>query len=374
MSLLPLTPPSGSRGKRMNTDLVKISGTVSNGKTVFSEEETASLRKGAEIISRGGLVVFPTETVYGLGGDATNPEASKKIYEAKGRPSDNPLIIHISTPEDAEKYAFTNQTYYKLAKSFMPGPLTVVLKARESVPKATRGGLETVAVRCPVHPVARELIRLSGVPIAAPSANLSGSPSPTKASHAFDDMNGRVEMIIDGGECDFGLESTIVKIEDNGDLCLLRPGKITVEELRKIASVSLADAVVDKLKEGEVALSPGMKYRHYAPKSPLVLLDGDVDASIKYISESESKRIAVISYSEDIDKLSRALPNAVLFEFGEMQDEIGQAHRLFDILREADKMNFDVIYAPLPEMSGIGLAIYNRMIRAAAHTIINLKR
>lgn len=358
----------------MNTDLVKISGTVSNGKTVFSEEETASLCKGAEIISRGGLVVFPTETVYGLGGDATNPEASKKIYAAKGRPSDNPLIIHIYTPEDAEKYAFTNQTYYKLAKSFMPGPLTVVLKARESVPKATRGGLETVAVRCPVHPVARELIRLSAVPIAAPSANLSGSPSPTKASHAFDDMNGRVEMIIDGGECDFGLESTIVKIEDNGDLCLLRPGKITVEELRKIASVSLADAVVDKLKEGEVALSPGMKYRHYAPKSPLVLLDGDVDASIKYISESESKRIAVISYSEDIDKLSRALPNAALFEFGEMQDEIGQAHRLFDILREADKINFDVIYAPLPEMSGIGLAIYNRMIRAAAHTIINLKR
>jgi L-threonylcarbamoyladenylate synthase len=248
-----------------------------------------------------------------------------------------------------------------------------VLKARESVPKATRGGLETVAVRCPVHPVARELIRLSGVPIAAPSANLSGSPSPTKASHAFDDMNGRVEMIIDGGECDFGLESTIVKIEDNGDLCLLRPGKITVEELRKIASVSLADAVVDKLKEGEVALSPGMKYRHYAPKSPLVLLDGDVDASIKYISESESKRIAVISYSEDIDKLSRALPSAALFEFGEMQDEIGQAHRLFDILREADKMNFDVIYAPLPEMSGIGLAIYNRMIRAAAHTVKELQ-
>lgn len=357
----------------MNTEIVRIKGAYLDGKAVFSEEEQACLKNAATIIKSGGLVVFPTETVYGLGGDATNPDASIKIYSAKGRPSDNPLIIHVWEPADAEKYAHTNDTYYRLANRFMPGPLTVILKARDTVPLATRGGLETVAVRCPVHPVARELIRLSGVPIAAPSANLSGSPSPTKAIHAIDDMNGRVDMIIDGGECDFGLESTIVKIEDNGDLCLLRPGRITVDDLENIATVKLADAVVDKLREGDVALSPGMKYRHYAPKSPLVLLDGGVDASIEYILHSEHKKIAVISYSEDMDKLSSALPNAVLFEFGEACDETKQARRLFDILREADKMNFDIIYAPLPDMSGIGLAIYNRMIRAAAHTIIRLR-
>ena len=358
----------------MNTEIIKISTGNFDKCGSFSEQELKNLGRAAQIIKQGGLVVFPTETVYGLGGDATNPTAAEKIYSAKGRPSDNPLIIHISSPEQAEQYAFTNDTYYKLAEKFMPGPLTVILEAKQTVPKQTRGGLDTVAIRCPVNPIAAELISLCGVPIAAPSANLSGSPSPTKASHAIDDMMGRVDMIIDGGESDFGLESTIVKIESDGSLCLLRPGRITSSELSQIASVKVADAVTDKLRDGEIALSPGMKYRHYAPASPLVLLDGDSAAAVNYILNEGKSKVAVICYSEDAESIKSQIPDICVYELGKAKDEMQHAHRLFDILREADKENYDIIYAPVPERSGIGLAIYNRLIRAAAHTIIKLKR
>ena len=189
----------------MKTEFLKITG--------HAADDEAILARAAEVIRRGGLVAVPTETVYGLAGSALLAESAEKIYAAKGRPSDNPLIIHISTPEEAEKYAYTSGLYYKLAERFMPGPITLILKAKDSIPPETRGGLETVAVRCPEHKVARELIRLAGVPIAAPSANISGSPSPTSAKHVIDDMNGRVDMIIDGGEAEFGLESTILKID-----------------------------------------------------------------------------------------------------------------------------------------------------------------
>ena len=178
------------------------------------------LQIAAEIIKSGGLVVFPTETVYGLGGNATDPNAAEAIYAAKGRPTDNPLIIHIADPSNAEEYAYTSVDYYRIADAFMPGPITVVLKAKESVPMTTRGGLDTVAVRCPSDKIANKLIRLAGVPIAAPSANISGSPSPTIARHVIKDMDGKVDMIIDGGDCDFGLESTIVKLESKGRLTL----------------------------------------------------------------------------------------------------------------------------------------------------------
>jgi len=357
----------------MNTEIVKISRKADSPSRLTTEERD-SLRRASETLKQGGLVVFPTETVYGLGGDATNPEAAKKIYAAKGRPSDNPLIIHIASPEDAEKYTYTCELYYTLAEKFMPGPLTVILKAKNTVPSETRGGLDTVAVRCPADPIARELIRLSGVAIAAPSANLSGSPSPTSPDHVIDDMMGRVDMIIDGGECDFGLESTIVKIEDEGALCLLRPGKITCEELSLVAETKLADAVTDKLREGETALSPGMKYRHYAPSSPLVLLDGEIDKCVNYIDKAGQNDIAIICYTDDADRYSREFPGARIYFLGDRRDETAQAHALFKVLREADKHSFDMIYAPLPERQGIGLALYNRLIRAAAHTIINLRR
>ena len=333
------------------------------------------LQDAAEIIKQGGLVVFPTETVYGLGADATNPNATAKIYQAKGRPSDNPLIIHIADPKDVERYAMANSTYYYLAQHFMPGPLTVILPSKDSVPKTTRGGLDTVAVRCPENKIARELIRLADVAIAAPSANLSGSPSPTTFEYAFSDMNGRVDAIIDGGDCDFGLESTIVSINSDDTLTLLRPGKITKEDFESIGlKVNIADAVTASLKEGEQAISPGMKYKHYAPIAPLVLLDGTKEQISEYIRQNSegNNKIAVITYEDDADYISNTLSSVDIYKFGARGNETEQAHLLFKLLRDTDKMNYSVIYAPLPHMNGIGLALYNRMIRAAAHNIIRL--
>lgn len=344
--------------------------------SITSDENISEILKdAANIIRSGGLVVFPTETVYGLGADATNTSATSKIYVAKGRPSDNPLIIHIADPKDAEIYAFVNSTYYLLAEKFMPGPLTVVLPSKDTVPLTTRGGLDTVAVRCPENKIARELIKLSGVAIAAPSANLSGSPSPTTFEYANLDMNGRVDAIINGGDCDFGLESTIVKIDSDNTLTLLRPGKITKEDLESIGlKVNVSNAVVELLGEGERAESPGMKYKHYAPKAPLILLDGTKEQIADYIKKSElsHKACAVIAYEEDSEYISNLVEGIDIYKFGVRGDENTQAHLLFKLLRDTDKKNYSVIYAPLPRMNGIGLALYNRMIRAAAHNIIRL--
>ena len=344
----------------MNTQIIK-----SDGKRLAD----ITLNEAAGILNNGGLVVFPTETVYGLGGDATNPTAAEKIYAAKGRPSDNPLIIHISQPSDAEDYAFTNPTYYSLAKAFMPGPLTVILKKKDSIPLSVTGGLDTVAIRCPSHPVARQLIGALGKPIAAPSANLSGKPSPTCARHVIDDLNGRVDMIIDGGSCDIGLESTIVKL-DGDKATLLRPGAITADALRCVCkSVEIAPAVLEQLKENERPLSPGMKYRHYAPCVPLILIDGEKDSVINFlIKEQREKKCAVLCYHEELELLD----SQNLIDIGNSNDLETQAQALFTALRDADELDVEVIYAHLPPKSGIGLALYNRMIRAAAHTVIKV--
>ena len=332
-----------------------------------------ALDSAADIIRRGGLVVFPTETVYGLGGDATNPSAARKIYAAKGRPSDNPLIIHIAHPGDAEKYTYTNEVYESLAKYFLPGPLTVVLPARDCIPKETRAGLDTVAVRCPASDIARALIERCGVPVAAPSANLSGSPSPTTARHAIDDMLGRVDAIIDGPDSDIGVESTIVSIDRDGSLTLLRPGKITVEDLSLVVGeVKIATAVTEGLREGEIALSPGMKYRHYAPRAEVRLLDGDIGEVCDYIRSLSEKNIAVIAYDEDVEALKVCLDEENIVAFGSRSDELLQAKRLFSVLRDLDKRDLSLILAPTPRREGVGLALFNRMIRAAAHKIIKL--
>ncbi len=328
--------------------------------------QNADLLCAASILKNGGLVVFPTETVYGLGGDSTNAQAAEKIYAAKGRPSDNPLIIHVAKPEDAEAYAVTNSTYYRLAKAFMPGPLTVILPKKDTIPLSTTGGLDSVAVRCPAHPVARRLIELAGIPIAAPSANLSGKPSPTCAHHVAEDMNGRVNMILDGGDCEIGLESTIVKI-DGDTLTLLRPGAVTYDALCMVCDkVVVADAVTKQLAEGERVLSPGMKYRHYAPTAPLVLLEGEDDKVLAFLQqEQKSAHCAILCFNEETAHLSQAL----LFPIGNRDDLSAQARVLFHALREADHTDADIIYAHLPKKEGLGLALYNRMIRAAAHTI-----
>ena len=341
--------------------------------TEINNGTKAELAMAADVIKSGGLVVFPTETVYGLGADATDPNAVKKIYEAKGRPSDNPLIIHIAAPDDAEEYTHTVPLYYKLAERFMPGPLTVVLASKDTIPPATRGGLDTVAVRCPSNSIARTLIDLAGVPVAAPSANLSGTPSPTSAEHVIDDMMGRVDVIIASDDSEIGLESTIVKIEDDNTLTLLRPGKITVDELLSVVdAVKIADSVTDKLAEGAVALSPGMKYRHYAPKAPLLLIDSTLEEYADFVSSQGGDSVAVLAYSEQIERVRVAAPDAYIYDFGSMNDEADQAARLFAILRETDKQGFTAIYAPLPKTEGMGLALYNRMIRAAAHRIVRL--
>ena len=340
----------------METEIINISDT----------SETEKIKKAADILAHGGLVAFPTETVYGLGADATDAEAAKKIYAAKGRPSDNPLIIHVADPEDAEKYAVTNECYYRLAKAFMPGPLTVILPKKDTIPSSVTGGLDSVAVRCPAHPIANAIIRESGTAIAAPSANISGSPSPTCGDHVIHDMRGRIDMIVDGGESEIGLESTIIKLDGNR-ATLLRPGAITCDALTCVCeSVEISSAVTEELSKNEKPLSPGMKYRHYAPTAPLVLLDGDEDLVIDFLRRAQNaEHCTILCYDEELDHLryERLIP------IGARNNLEAQSARLFSALREADTLDGDIIYAHLPKKEGLGLALYNRMIRAAAHTI-----
>ncbi len=346
----------------METRIVKT-----DGQTIKYED----LSVAAELIKNGKLVIFPTETVYGLGGNALLASAAEDIYTAKGRPSDNPLIIHIAEPQDADRYAHTCELYYSLAKAFMPGPLTVIMPKRECIPSTVTGGLETVAVRCPSHPIAHTLIKEAGVPIAAPSANLSGKPSPTEPKYVIEDMDGRVDMIIDGGACEIGLESTIVLL-DGDSLTLLRPGAITPDALSCVCeNVKIAPAVSEQLGENEKPLSPGMKYRHYAPSSPLVLLEGDERDVLCFLASEQKKNgCAVLSYDEELPYLDKTLCVSV----GKKDDIKAHASRLFSALRDADKLGASVIYAHKPDPEGLGLALYNRMIRAAAHTVKKIER
>ena len=341
------------------TDIIKVDVTA---------PKTDKLSLAAEIIRNGGLVAFPTETVYGLGGNATDADAAKKIYAAKGRPSDNPLIIHIASPEDAELYAHTNELYYKLARAFMPGPLTVILPKKDTVPDSVTGGLDSVAIRCPSHPIALKLISLAGVAIAAPSANLSGKPSPTSASHVLEDMDGRVDVIIDGGDSEVGLESTIVTLCEEVPT-LLRPGGITYEMLCELlGEVHLSRAVLESLKPGDKVLSPGMMYKHYAPDKPVVLLKGNREKALAFVNEKNDGRIAVICYDED----EALINNARVLSAGKRSDNSEYASKLFALLRDTNSIEADTVFAFLPDdTSGISLAIYNRLLRAAGFNVID---
>ena len=338
---------------------------------VITYPDPEGMKKAAELIKSGALVAFPTETVYGLGANALMPDAAEKVYRAKGRPSDNPLIIHLADARDAEKYCYVTSGFERLAKAFMPGPLTVVMKKKDIIPSTVTGGLDTVAVRIPSQIAARELISLAGVPIAAPSANLSGRPSTTSADHVISDMLGRIDMIIDGGECDIGLESTIVSFCGENKLKMLRPGKITLEMLENEGfEVELDKAVTEKLAEGERPAAPGMKYRHYAPGAPVTLIEGDsADRNAFLAPLADDKSVAIICFEED-EEIKNA-SNA--YVIGSKNDPEGQAHRLFSMLRVFDdKEEIKQIYAPLPEKSGIGLAIFNRMLKASGYTVIKV--
>ncbi len=335
---------------------------------LIKDHDQKNIQKAADIIKHGGLVVFPTETVYGLGANALDKNAVTNIYKAKGRPMDNPLIVHLAKPEDAEKYAYTNDLFYKLAKIFMPGPLTVILPKKEIIPYEVTCGLDTVALRVPSNDIAHELIEKSGCPIAAPSANLSGKPSPTSFDHVIKDMSGRADAIIDGGKCTIGLESTVI-ILNGSKTELLRPGKITYEELKQIIPhISINNAVKNKCVDNKPA-SPGMKYRHYAPQSPVFLIAGTDENVIDFLkNKQQNEKCGILCFEEDLNFL---LPENVL-SFGKHDDQNTQARELFDRLRQFDDMNVEKIYSRLPSEYGVGLAVYNRLIRAAGFEIINV--
>lgn len=351
----------------MNTVIKKITGD--------KELNSDIIKTAAGIISRGGLVAFPTETVYGLGGDAFASDAAGKIYAAKGRPSDNPLIVHISKIEDL--YELSDEVpklALKLADRFWPGPLTMIVKKNDRVPKEVTGGLNTVAVRLPKHPVARELIQKSGTFVAAPSANLSGRPSPTRAEHVIEDLSGRVDMIIDGGDIELGLESTIIDLSDDVPT-ILRPGYITIDMLKKVAAnVVLDKALMTGVKGDVKPKAPGMKYRHYAPKAELTIVEGRdedvINAIQRLISEETDKgrKVGVMLSSEKIDKIScenKLCP-------GSLGNEEEIAKNLFACLRKFDELSVDVIFSEGFSEDGIGQAIMNRLLKAAGHRVLNV--
>ncbi len=326
----------------------------------------ASLLKAAELIKSGEVVGIPTETVYGLAANAFDETAVRKIFEAKGRPADNPLIVHISDFGMVREIASEIPNLaYKLAERFWPGPMTMIMPKSEKIPLVTSGGLDTVGIRFPSHPAARRLIELCGLPLAAPSANLSGSPSPTTARRVFDDMNGRIPAIIDGGESLVGVESTVICFEGSG-VRILRPGGITREMLSEVCDVSVDRGVTNRLEDGAVARSPGMKYRHYAPKADLKLIRGSLKAYKSYVSENAADG----SWCLVFDK-SEAVGCLPYLCYGASPEE--QAHELFEALRKLDELGAKTVFARCPDDSGIGLAVYNRILRASGFCIIDLE-
>lgn len=333
-------------------------------------------KEAVELLRAGKLVAFPTETVYGLGGDAYDKTASARIYAAKGRPSDNPLIVHIAEVSELETLARDiPEAAYELADRFWPGPLTMILNKKDIIPKETTGGLDTVAIRMPSHPIARRLIQECGLPIAAPSANASGRPSTTKAEHVIEDLNGRIDMIIDGGSSDIGLESTIVDLTCTPAL-ILRPGYITIEMLREvIPDIAYDKAVIKRVRDDSiVAKAPGMKYKHYAPKGDLTIYEGSSEHVIAAINKAAEEkaaagyRVGILASSEYADRYTAGTVEIV----GARADEESIASRLFDELRDFDKKGIEFIYAESFQSDNLGQAIMNRLLKAAGYQIVEV--
>lgn len=348
--------------------------TVTPKSEQLSPEQEAALKRAGEIIRAGGLVAFPTETVYGLGGDALNPGSSRKIYEAKGRPSDNPLIVHISCFEDIYKITDgVTDAVKKMAETFWPGPLTMILKKSEIVPKETTGGLDTVAVRLPSNEIARKLIEYSGGYIAAPSANVSGRPSPTVAKYVIQDMDGRIDMIIDGGEVGIGLESTIVDMTCEPPQ-ILRPGYITKGMLENVLENVDTDVTILRADSGQAPRAPGMKYRHYAPKGELVIVEGDPEKVVTYINEEirkaqeKGEKCGVLATSECMEEYRADVVKCM----GSRQDEDSIARHLFTALREFDDEDVTTMFSESFASQGLGQAIMNRLLKAAGHKVVKL--
>ena len=342
-------------------------------KTQLFTNTPENIIKTAEILKKGGLAAIPTETVYGLAADALNGEAVAKIFAAKGRPMDNPLIVHVAEFEDIERFALVREipeAAKKLAKVFWPGPLTIIMKKGYVIPDEVSAGLDTVAIRLPSHPSARAIIKAADTPLAAPSANLSGSPSPTTAQHVMSDMDGKIDAVFDGGACGVGVESTVITLAE-GTPRLLRPGRVTLEELREVlGEVELDSAVLNKLKDGQKAASPGMKYKHYAPKANVILLKCTDDDFINYVNRCGGSGVAALCCDEDARKLC-----VKYISLGKRNDYEAHAQRLFDSLRRIDGYgNIVTVYTRLPSTDGVGLAVYNRLIRAAGFEVIDLEK
>lgn len=332
------------------------------------------IREAGKIIREGGLVAFPTETVYGLGGDALNPFSSKRIYAAKGRPSDNPLIVHIADMRDLPLIVREiPESAIKLADKFWPGPLTMILNKSERVPLETTGGLDTVAVRMPANRIAQEMILAAGGYVAAPSANRSGRPSPTIAKYVEEDLGGRVEMIIDGGDVEIGLESTIIDLTSDNPM-ILRPGYITRQKLESVLCEVEEDSTILKDDSGQAPKAPGMKYRHYAPKGELTVIKGVEEKVVRYINEhchsyqKENKKTGVIATDETLPFYHADVHRSV----GARGDEEMIARELYRVLREFDDEGVEVIYAEAFDDSGIGQAIMNRLLKAAGYRIVTV--
>ena len=324
---------------------------------------THDVERAGEILRAGGLVAIPTETVYGLAADALNGTAVKKIFAAKGRPSDNPLIVHISGfSQLAPLVKEVPEAAKRLAQAFWPGPLTIILEKSALVPMETSGGLDTVAVRMPRHPAARAVIEAAGVPLAAPSANLSGRPSPTSFAHVQEDLTGRVDALLDGGPCDVGVESTVITLA--GDVPrVLRPGGVTLAQLQAVlGQVELDPAVLHSLREGAKASSPGMKYKHYAPKAEVTLVDASPEEFAAYVNERKGGW--ALCFQEDLPFVE-----GPAISLGSRYDGGGQARRLFGALLELDKKGTQTAFAHCPSRAGVGLAVYNRLLRAAGFRV-----
>lgn len=323
----------------------------------------------AEILRQGGLVGIPTETVYGLGANGLDPEAVSHIFQAKGRPQDNPLILHIPEASWLERYCKEIPlTAYQLAQAYWPGPMTMILKRKDIVPDVVTAGMDTVGMRCPSHPLCREIIALAQVPVAAPSGNTSGRPSPTTAEHMLEDMNGKIDAIVDGGPCSVGVESTIIDLTCQPPR-LLRPGGITLEQLESVLGEVAVDPAVTRLMgAGEKPKAPGMKYRHYAPKAPVTVVAGEGAASAAYIAAHAAPGDGVICFDEYAGSFSQQ----VVRTMGPARDKREQARHIFDDLRAFDHTQVSAIWAQCPDGKGIGLAITNRLNKAAGFHIVEV--
>lgn len=335
------------------------------------ESDPNAVRDAAAILRRGGLLGIPTETVYGLGADALNEDAVSRIFLAKGRPQDNPLIIHVPDASWLERYCRdVPPAAYQLADRFWPGPLTMILPRRDIVPLQTTGGLETVGVRCPNHPVTLAIIEAAGVPIAAPSGNTSGRPSPTTAAHMIEDMDGRIDGIVDGGPCTVGVESTIIDLTVTPPR-LLRPGGLPLESLRQVlGEVAVDKAVTGLLAAGERPRAPGMKYRHYAPHAPVTVVTGEPERSARRIQGLLSDTAGVICF----DEYAPLFPGHIIHKLGPAADKSAQARHVFDALRTFDGTDVTEIFAQCPDDGGLGLAVANRLKKAAGFHLIDADR